>query len=136
MKVIFMGTPDFSVGTLEALAEAGHEVVRIRSDKNERRKSDYRTLWRDICRIYLHRIMGEQAICSNFRSDRSSGFPWFGTGKTYQTGFFPTGTPPMAESENIQSDFRCGRNEDEYGTGLRSCHFQRADRRRSFLERM
>ena len=27
MKVIFMGTPDFSVGTLEALIEAGHEVV-------------------------------------------------------------------------------------------------------------
>lgn len=27
MKVIFMGTPDFSVGTLDALVEAGHEVV-------------------------------------------------------------------------------------------------------------
>lgn len=27
MRVIFMGTPDFSVGTLEALAEAGHEIV-------------------------------------------------------------------------------------------------------------
>ena len=27
MKVIFMGTPEFSVGTLKALAEAGHEVV-------------------------------------------------------------------------------------------------------------
>ena len=27
MKVIFMGTPDFSVGTLEAIIEAGHEVV-------------------------------------------------------------------------------------------------------------
>ena len=27
MKVIFMGTPDFSVGTLEALVNAGHEVV-------------------------------------------------------------------------------------------------------------
>lgn len=27
MKVIFMGTPDFSVGTLEALIKAGHEVV-------------------------------------------------------------------------------------------------------------
>lgn len=26
MKVIFMGTPDFSIGTLEALVEAGHEV--------------------------------------------------------------------------------------------------------------
>lgn len=27
MKVIFMGTPEFSVGTLEALIKAGHEVV-------------------------------------------------------------------------------------------------------------
>ena len=27
MKIIFMGTPDFSVGTLEALVQAGHEVV-------------------------------------------------------------------------------------------------------------
>ena len=27
MKVIFMGTPDFSVGTLRAIVEAGHEVV-------------------------------------------------------------------------------------------------------------
>lgn len=27
MKVIFMGTPDFSVGTLEALITAGHDVV-------------------------------------------------------------------------------------------------------------
>ena len=27
MKVIFFGTPDFSVGTLEALVEAGHDAV-------------------------------------------------------------------------------------------------------------
>ena len=27
MRVIFMGTPDFSVGTLEALIRAGHQVV-------------------------------------------------------------------------------------------------------------
>lgn len=27
MKIIFMGTPDFSVGTLEALVAAGHDVV-------------------------------------------------------------------------------------------------------------
>lgn len=27
MRVIFMGTPDFSVGTLRALNEAGHEIV-------------------------------------------------------------------------------------------------------------
>ncbi|MCI8292969.1 MAG: methionyl-tRNA formyltransferase [Hespellia sp.] len=29
MRVIFMGTPDFSVGTLEALVEAGHEVCLV-----------------------------------------------------------------------------------------------------------
>ncbi len=29
MKVIFMGTPDFAVGTLEAIIEAGHEVVLV-----------------------------------------------------------------------------------------------------------
>lgn len=29
MKIIFMGTPDFSVGTLEALIEAGHEVALV-----------------------------------------------------------------------------------------------------------
>ena len=27
MRVIFMGTPDFSVGTLESLIQAGHQVV-------------------------------------------------------------------------------------------------------------
>ena len=29
MRVIFMGTPDFAVGTLEAIIEAGHEVVLV-----------------------------------------------------------------------------------------------------------
>ncbi|MCI8483020.1 MAG: methionyl-tRNA formyltransferase [Lachnospiraceae bacterium] len=29
MKVIFMGTPDFSVGTLEKLLEAGHEIALV-----------------------------------------------------------------------------------------------------------
>ncbi|MCI8992576.1 MAG: methionyl-tRNA formyltransferase [Eubacterium sp.] len=29
MKIIFMGTPDFSVGTLKALIEAGHEVTLV-----------------------------------------------------------------------------------------------------------
>ncbi len=29
MKVIFMGTPDFAVGTLEALIDAGHEIVLV-----------------------------------------------------------------------------------------------------------
>lgn len=29
MKIIFMGTPDFSVGTLEALIQAGHEIALV-----------------------------------------------------------------------------------------------------------
>lgn len=29
MRIVFMGTPDFSVPTLEALVEAGHEVVGV-----------------------------------------------------------------------------------------------------------
>lgn len=29
MKVIFMGTPDFSVGTLQAIIDAGHEVTLV-----------------------------------------------------------------------------------------------------------
>ena len=29
MKVVFMGTPEFSVGALDALVEAGHEVLCV-----------------------------------------------------------------------------------------------------------
>lgn len=29
MKIIFMGTPDFAVGTLKSLAEAGHEITLV-----------------------------------------------------------------------------------------------------------
>ena len=29
MRVVFMGTPDFAVGTLEKLSEAGYEVVGV-----------------------------------------------------------------------------------------------------------
>ena len=36
MRVIFMGTPDFSVGTLEAIIEAGHEVALARQAKGPR----------------------------------------------------------------------------------------------------
>ena len=31
MKIIFMGTPDFAVPTLNALVEAGHEVLAVYS---------------------------------------------------------------------------------------------------------
>lgn len=42
MRVIFMGTPDFSVGTLEAIIEAGHEVALVvtQPDKPKRARQD------------------------------------------------------------------------------------------------
>ena len=35
MKIIFMGTPDFSVGTLEALIQAGHEITLVVSQPDK-----------------------------------------------------------------------------------------------------
>lgn len=29
MKVVFMGTPDFAVATVDAIAKAGHEIVMV-----------------------------------------------------------------------------------------------------------
>ena len=29
MRIIFMGTPDFSVPTLNALVDAGHEIIAV-----------------------------------------------------------------------------------------------------------
>lgn len=42
MKVLFMGTPDFAVGTLEALLEAGHDVVGVitQQDRPQGRKME------------------------------------------------------------------------------------------------
>ena len=35
MKVVFMGTPDFSVGTLRELAKAGHEIAGVISQPDK-----------------------------------------------------------------------------------------------------
>lgn len=35
MKIIFMGTPDFAVGTLEALVHAGHEITLVVSQPDK-----------------------------------------------------------------------------------------------------
>ena len=37
MRIVFMGTPDFSVGTLRALAEAGHQIVGVVSQPDKPR---------------------------------------------------------------------------------------------------
>ena len=38
MKLIYLGTPDFSVGPLESLIKAGHEVVLVVSQPNRVKK--------------------------------------------------------------------------------------------------
>ena len=35
MKIIFMGTPDFAVGTLQALLKAGHEITLVVSQPDK-----------------------------------------------------------------------------------------------------
>ena len=35
MKIIFMGTPDFAVGTLRSMAEAGHEITLVVSQPDK-----------------------------------------------------------------------------------------------------
>ena len=37
MRIVFMGTPDFSVGTLRALAESGHQIVGVVSQPDKPR---------------------------------------------------------------------------------------------------
>lgn len=46
MKIIFMGTPDFAVGTLEAIIEAGHEVLLVvtQPDKPKGRSGDRKSV--------------------------------------------------------------------------------------------
>lgn len=40
MRVIFMGTPDFAVGALEALLEAGHEVTAVVTQPDKQKGRD------------------------------------------------------------------------------------------------
>ena len=35
MKIVFMGTPDFASGALEALIEAGHEITAVYSQPDK-----------------------------------------------------------------------------------------------------
>ena len=49
MRIIFMGTPDFSVGTLEALVEAGMQVTRLLDNNRKKITSeDARKIYQEI----------------------------------------------------------------------------------------
>ena len=74
MKIIFMGTPDFSVGTLEALVEAGHEVVLAvtQPDKPKGRgKENGRYIWSDSQEIHVY---GDAMVLFNKEFDDNDGY--------------------------------------------------------------
>ena len=54
MKIIFMGTPDFSVGPLEALIEAGHEILLVvtQPDKKKGRGKEVQFSRQEIQRFF------------------------------------------------------------------------------------
>ena len=41
MRVVFMGTPDFSVPTLEKIIEAGHEVIGVVTQPDKAKAVSY-----------------------------------------------------------------------------------------------
>ena len=47
MKVVFMGTPDFAVETLKAIAGAGHDIAAVvtQPDKEVGRKHEIKLSW-------------------------------------------------------------------------------------------
>ena len=63
MKVVFMGTPDFSVGTLEALVEAGYEITGVVTQPDKPKGQPKNTAFRSISR----------AACGMQRRSRRSG---------------------------------------------------------------
>ena len=44
MKIVYMGTPDFSVGALEALIEAGHEVTAVVTQPDKAKGRDRKSV--------------------------------------------------------------------------------------------
>ena len=63
MKVVFMGTPDFSVGTLEALVETGYEITGVVTQPDKPKGRGKQTAFRSISR----------AACGMQRRSRKSG---------------------------------------------------------------
>lgn len=62
MRVVFMGTPDFAVGTLKAIIEAGHDVAAVVTQPDKPRKKQItcflqlrRKLWRMESQCYSRR---------------------------------------------------------------------------------
>ena len=78
MKVLFMGTPDFAAGVLEAIAESGHEVVcavtqedkaRGRSDELKPPPVKETAIKYGIPVFQPHRIKDEDAVCELAKYD-------------------------------------------------------------------
>ena len=53
MRVIFMGTPDFAVPTLDALVEAGHDVIAVVAQP-DRPKGRGQKMVHHVARVVMH----------------------------------------------------------------------------------
>ena len=68
------------------IAERTHEYV---ATKMKEGKAIIALCGDDFCRFHLHRELGQQAICSNLRSDSTPQIPGTGTGQNvYKTASF------------------------------------------------
>ena len=107
------------------IAERTHEYV---ATKMKEGKAIIALCGDEFCRFHLHRELGQQAICSNLRSDSTPQIPGTGTGKTYQDRLFPPGTPTLAQCQSFQSHQWSCRHENEYRARICARHLQRTNR--------
>ena len=68
MRVIFMGTPDFAVGTLEEIIKAGHEVVLVVSQPDKAVGRSKALRYTPVS--YTHLLQVRRKECKKFRLGR------------------------------------------------------------------
>ena len=73
MKVIFMGTPDFAVNTLEKIIEAGHEVMLVvtQPDKPKGRGNTMQFPPVKECAVSHEKVCAGYHHSGGFRADSS-----------------------------------------------------------------
>ena len=121
MKVIFMGTPDFAVGTLKALHEAGHEVTLVVSqpDKQKGRKQELApTPVKAAAEQLGISVESVRAYESCFRTDYSQGDPGDEEVRLHQRTCIPAAQIPRSRADPVGGHQRRKRiRSDHYADG-------------------
>ena len=141
MKLIFMGTPDFSVGTLEALIAAGHEITLVVSqpDKPKGRGHELQPTpvkeiaikhglkvfqprkLRDPKTVAVLEHFGRRNRCDCFRADCAGVYPSYEKIRLYQCTCFSSSEIQRSGSDSVGCYRRRGRERrDDYADGRRA----------------